>query len=131
MQKGKTLKNPNFKQTKNEIKKAIREYLELNGYEVYRINNGGSFRGFNKDGGKRFSFSGTPGVADMYAIKKGDYPLWIEAKATGKKPTEEQYKFCNRVNESFGSFWIWADSLDIFIEKHNNIKRISPQREGL
>ena len=96
------MKMPKTKSSENDVKKAIREYLELNGWNVYRMNNGGGFRGFNKEGKERFSFAGTPGVADLYAVKKGDYPLWIETKATGKKPSDDQYKFGNRVNESFG-----------------------------
>ncbi|OHC01811.1 MAG: hypothetical protein A2Z57_06410 [Planctomycetes bacterium RIFCSPHIGHO2_12_39_6] len=116
------MKNPNFKQTENEIKKATREYLELNGYEVYRINNGGGFRGFNKDGGKRFSFNGTPGVADLYAVKKGECPLWIETKKTGGKPTDDQYKFGVNINLSVGSLWFWSDSFDMFLRIFNDIK---------
>lgn len=106
---------PKIKQSENDVKKAIKEYLELNGYEVYRMNNGGGFRGFNKAGKERFSFAGTPGVADLYAVRKGDYPLWIETKATGKKPSEDQIKFGEVINNSFGTLWMWADSLDMFI----------------
>ncbi len=115
------MKIPKIKSSENDVKKAIREYLELMGYEVYRMNNGGGFRGFTKEGKQRFSFAGTPGVADLYAVKKGDYPLWIETKATGKKPTDDQYKFGLNINLSFGTFWIYADSLDMFINKHNSI----------
>ena len=115
---------PKIKQSENEVKKAIREYLELRGYEVDRINNGGGFRGFNKDGKKRFSFAGTPGVADLYATKKGDYPLWIEVKKTGGKPSEYQCKWGSRINETFGTFWLWADSLDMFIIKFQGIMMI-------
>lgn len=109
------MKMPKIKQSENEVKKAIKKYLELEGYEVYRINNGGGFRGVNKDGKERFSFAGTPGIADLYAVKKGDYPLWIETKATGKNPSENQIKFGEVVNKSFGTFWIWADSFDMFM----------------
>ena len=104
-----------MKQSENDVKKAIKQYLELNGYEVYRINNGGGFRGFNKDGKQRFSFAGTPGVADLYAVKKGDYPVWLEIKATGKKPSESQKKFGEVINKSFGTFWICVDSFDMFL----------------
>lgn len=107
---------PKTKQTENEVKKAIKDYLEFNGYEVYRINNGGGFRGFNKDGKQRFSFAGTPGVADLYAVKKGDYPIWIETKATGKKPSASQIMFGEVINKSFGTYWMWADSFDMFLK---------------
>lgn len=111
---------PKIKQSENDVKKAIKEYLELNGYEVYRINNGGGFRGVNKDGNERFSFAGTPGVADLYAVKEGDYPLWIETKATGKKPSESQVKFGEVINKSFGTYWICVDSFDAFIKCFRN-----------
>lgn len=116
------MKLPKIRQSENDVKKAIKEYLELNGYEVYRINNGGGFRGFNKDGKQRFSFAGTPGVADLYASKRGANPLWIETKKTGGLPTEDQYKFGKNVNASLGTFWIWADSLEMFMELFNDIK---------
>lgn len=104
------------KQSENTVKTAIRQYLELHGYKVYRINNGGVFRGKNKDGGTRFSFAGDKGVADLYAIKDGDYPIWIEVKATGKKSSASQKEFADRVNKTFGTYWIEADSLDVFIK---------------
>jgi|SRR3990167_177046 len=106
-----------MKQTENEVKKAIKEYLEYNKYTVYRINNAGGYRGDDTQGKPRFSFAGTPGVADLYAVKKGDYPLWIEAKATGKTPSNYQLTFGVCVNASFGTFWIWADSLEMFVPK--------------
>lgn len=106
------------KQTENEVKKAIKQYLELKGYKVYRINNGGVYRGKNKDGENRFSFAGDSGVPDLYAIKNGDYPIWIEVKATGKKPSVSQCKFEENVNKTFGTIWIWADSLDMFIKTY-------------
>ena len=62
-----------MKQTENEVKKAIKEYLEYNKYTVYRINNAGGYRGDDTQVKPRFSFAGTPGVADLYAVKKGDY----------------------------------------------------------
>ena len=116
------MKIPKIKQSENDVKKAIREFLELNEYEVYRMNNGGGFRGFNKEGKQRFSFAGTSGVADLYAVKRMQSPLWIETKATGKKPTDDQYKFGKKINESYGTFWIWADSFDMFLELFNDIK---------
>ena len=102
----------------NSVKKSIREYLEWHGYTVDNINNGAIW---NKKR-KCYIFHGTPGVADMYATKDGKYDLWVEGKATGKKPSEAQCKFGERVNRSRGSVWIWADSLDMFIEKYNNLK---------
>ena len=109
---------PKIKQSENEVKKAIREYLEYNGYIAHRINNGAVW---NKKR-KCYIFHGTPGVADDYYTKDNEYDLWVEGKATGKKPNDDQCKFGERVNRSWGSVWIWADSLGMFIEKYRNLK---------
>ena len=100
-------------QSENEVKKAIREYLEYNGYVAHRINNGAVWN----EKRQCYVFHGTPGVADDYYTKDDKSDLWVEGKATGKKPSEAQYKFGERVNRSRDSIWIWADSLDMFIEK--------------
>lgn len=99
----------------NDVKKAIREYLELKGYKVYRINNGGSYRGKNKKGGARYSFAGSPGVPDLYAMKDGSSPLWIETKSTGERATASQLEFGELANKTVGTLWVCADSLDKFI----------------
>lgn len=105
-----------IKQTENQVKKAIKEYLEWQGWTVYRINNAGQFRGFNKQGDKRFSFAGDAGVPDLYALKKGESPLWVETKATGKKPTEGQIGFIKLVNSTPNGRAFWTDSFDMFLE---------------
>jgi len=108
---------PKIKQDENTVKRAIREYLEFNGYTDHRINNGAIW---NKKR-KCYIFHGTPGVADDYYTKDGENDLWVEGKATGKKPSEAQCKFGERVNRSRGSVWIWADSLDVFISEYIRI----------
>src|SRR3990167_3662812 len=95
---------PKIKQSENIVKKAIREYLEYNGYTAHRINNGAVWN----EKKQCWIFHGTPGVADDYYTKPGCCSLWVEGKATGKKPTEAQNVFGKRVNESLGTFWIWA-----------------------
>mgnify|MGYP001559583900 FL=1 len=108
---------PKIKQRENDVKKAIKEYLEYNGWEVCRINNGGGFRGFNKDGKERYSFAGTPGVFDLYCVKPKYMDMWIETKATGKKPSEDQLKFMRLVNSVPGRYAFWCDSLDMFLKQ--------------
>ena len=105
-----------IKQTENEVKKAVREYLELQGYAVYRINNGGIFRGKGKDGKNKFSFAGDAGVADLYAIKPAAITLWVETKSTGKKATESQKKFGREAIRTGYALWICVDSLDALME---------------
>lgn len=117
------------KQSENAVKSAIKQYLETMGYKVYRINNGGIYRGKNKSGKATFSFAGDKGVADLYAIKNEDYPIWIEVKATGKKSSASQKEFAERVNKTFGTYWIEADSLDVFIKTMKRFKEIVSNRE--
>lgn len=108
------------KQTENEVKKAIKEYLEIKGFHVFRINNSGVYRGLGNDGKAKFSFAGSSGVSDLFAFRLGvrGASLWVETKATGKRPTPEQDWFLNEINligeQHCG---IWADSLDMFINK--------------
>ena len=117
------MRMPKIKQSENDVKKAIKVYLEFNGYKVKRINNGGIYRGKNAKGKDRYSFSGEAGVGDLYATKKADFPLWIETKKTGEEPTDEQYKFGLDVNATIGTYWIWADSFDMFLKKFNDINK--------
>lgn len=118
---GEVMKMPKTKQSENNVKKAIKEYLELNGYEVFRINNGGGFRGVNKDGNPRFSFNGTPGVFDLYCVRHRHNDMWIETKATGKKPSDAQIKFMELVNSVPGRYAFWCDSFDMFLPIYNDI----------
>lgn len=104
-----------IKQLENEVKKAIKEYLEFNGWKVYRINNAGQYRGKNKDGKDRYSFAGDPGVFDLYCVKPGIMDMWIETKATGKKPSDDQIAFMRLVNSVPGRFAFWCDSFDMFL----------------
>ena len=110
-----------MKQTENEVKKALKEWLEWQGWTVYRINNAGVFRGYNKKGEKRFSFDGDLGVADFFCAKEGFDSFWVETKATDKKPSESQEDFILMVNNSSNGIAFWADSLDMFIGKFNEI----------
>lgn len=106
-----------IKQTENQVKAVIKRYLEIKGYKVYRINNCGVYRGKNAKGGDRFSFAGDAGVADLYATKTNACPIWVECKATGKHPSESQEEFGKDVNDTIGTIWIWADSLNMLIGK--------------
>lgn len=113
---------PKIKQPENEVKKAIKEYLKFDGWEVYRINNAGQYRGKNKDGKDRYSFAGDAGVFDLYCIKPREYDMWIETKATGKRPSQEQLHFMQLVNSVPGHFAFWCDSFDMFLPLYNDIK---------
>lgn len=104
-----------IKQTENEVKAAIKKYLEVQGYTVYRINNAG-MNVAHKGEAPRYAFHGTSGFADMVALKAGRFVLFVETKATGKKPSASQDDFLNLAS-TCNAVAIWADSLDMFLEK--------------
>ena len=104
-----------IKQTENEVKAAIKKYLEAHGYKVYRINNAG-MNVAQKGERPRFAFHGTPGFSDMVAFKAGCLVVFVEIKATGKKPSEAQNSFLNLAS-TCNSIAVWADSLDMFVDK--------------
>ena len=121
MHRGK-MKMPKMNQSENDVKKAIKEYLELNGWTVFRINNAGTKR-VDKKGNEFYTFSGTPGVFDLYCLKRGEYPMWIETKATGKILSEDQEGFHLLVNSSPYGRALWADSFDMFLKQYNELKK--------
>ena len=113
-------KQMKIKQTENEVKSAVRDWLELKRWTVCRINNGGVYRGKNKQGKDRYSFAGSKGVADLFCVRKDKkVHLWIETKKTGGKPTEDQHSFLDLVYNPPYSYGIWCDSLDEFISDYN------------
>ena len=83
------------KQTENEIKKQITDYLKLNGYKVFRINNVGIFNAKRQC----YIFKGEKGVSDLLAIsKRKNQILFIETKVKPRKPTAEQLEFLDLVD---------------------------------
>src|SRR5574343_338698 len=81
------------KQSENEVKKAIKEWLEWHNYKVFRINNGGVYNAKRK----QFIYHGKAGFSDMVAIKE-PIILFIETKAPGKSCSEAQEEFLRSVN---------------------------------
>lgn len=124
------MKPPKIKQSESDVMKAVRKHLKFEGYEVHRINNGGTKREDNC--GKEFyTFNGTPGIFDLYCVKPGIMDMWIETKATGKKPSEAQIKFMKLVNSVPGRFAFWCDSFDMFLPIYNDIKNGYGLTKGL
>lgn len=97
------------KQTENDVKKAITQWLEYHGWEVYRINNGGVWNAQRK----RYIFHGKKGFSDIVAIKK-PHILFIETKAPGKKLSDEQEVFLQSINDCNQVAGFYADSFDRF-----------------
>lgn len=106
-----------MKQSENEVKAAIMKYLEASGYSVYRINNGAVAIGgrSGKAGDKvRYAFHGRKGFPDIVALKKGRYVVFVEVKATGKKPSAEQAAFLTLAESCPNTIAIWADNFNKF-----------------
>jgi len=115
----KSTKNP-LKQTENEVLKAVEEYLEWKGWHCFRIYNGGvPARAINNQIIYKKKDPKYAGVTDLIAIKK-EYPvLFIEVKATGKKPQPKQIYFISLVNNSICDMAVCIDSveaLQVFME---------------
>ena len=82
-----------MKPKESEIKREIRAYLRLRGIWHYN-----SWQG-------QFS---EPGIADLIGIYKGRY-LAIEVKVPGRKATDKQQAFLDRVREEGGiGFVAWS-----------------------
>ena len=95
-----------------EIQKQIKDYLELSGYQVYRINNTGIWNEKNKC----FIFHGSKGVSDIIAIsKKLHQILFIETKSKPNKLSKEQLEFLNLVDGIQSVKGILAYSLEDII----------------
>lgn len=95
-------------QTESEVQAQIKQYLEIEGYTVYRINNGAVY---NKSR-DAYVFHGKSGIADMLALKAGKPALFIECKKTGGKPSASQIEFLRLVNASTGIRGTCVDRFD-------------------
>lgn len=104
------------KQSENAVKKAIKQYLEFNGFAVYRINNAGIYNAERKE----FIWHGKKGMSDLIAIKS-PWVLFIETKAPGKKLTVEQDDFLHLINTCSKPVGLYADSFDMFLEKFEDL----------
>jgi hypothetical protein len=103
-----------LKQSENQVKKAIKDYLELSGYHVFRINNGAVF---NQKQNCWISHQ-TKGVPDLLCInKKLRRLLFIETKATKKKASIDQLVFLDNIDGIYSVQGMVCDSLDSLISK--------------
>lgn len=59
----------------------------------------------------KLAFPGTNGAPD-HIFGKGGRSILIEFKATGERPTKQQYKRHQELREDFGLEVRWADSLE-------------------
>src|ERR1035441_6127259 len=80
-----------LKITEKEIQDSCRDYLQLKGYYVMRLNSGSFPLGEGKN--RRFFRSCEPGTPDLMCFKNGLISLelfFIEVKVPGKHPTQLQ-----------------------------------------
>lgn len=113
MKKTKTVKP---KLSESVVQKQIKQYLELVGYTVYRINNTGTWN----ESQQAHIFHGSKGVPDLLGMKKGHPLLWIEFKGTGGKLSQAQMEFIGLADGLPSVRAICADKLETVIEFLDN-----------
>ena len=104
------------KLSERDVTAAVKGWLEAKGWYAIRLQSG-LVRG-NTQG--TFMRLGENGLADWVFLKKwAGFPLGllVEMKATGKKPGPHQVAFEAKMRR-MGLTVIWADSLEMFIEKY-------------
>jgi hypothetical protein len=112
--------------TEKNIQNAISDYLAVKKIVHWRQNSGA----MTIDGNKKIRF-----IRFLYWLwPKTKYPFLdiagilpsgkyfaCEVKAPGKKPTTEQWQTINFINFETNAKAIWANSIDMFIEKFESI----------
>ena len=71
-----------------DIQRAIKDWLTVQGYKVYRINNGAVFNPKRKC----YVFHGTPGVPDLWVVGHG-IAAWVEVKSDKGRQSPDQKAF--------------------------------------
>lgn len=111
------------------VKKAVEDLLEAERIPYFRMNAGDRFGSYK---GKTWRIRGhAEGTADFLVCPNlppwgttvcdfeviGDIPayLWVETKAPGKKPTNEQNQFARNM-QARGHYWICVDDAQQLID---------------
>lgn len=95
-------------ETERDIKRAIRDYLELKGCVVVPVRS----VGIMKPNGQYIPLpAGDRGMSDMMVCLPDGRFAAIEVKKKGNKPTPEQLEFLGRVRHN-GAIGILAYSID-------------------
>jgi Holliday junction resolvase len=90
-------KQQQLKATESDIQKAIREYLQWNGWFVIKIHQSlGSYKG----------------IADLYALKNGRH-VWIEVKTDRGRQSEYQEQFEQDIRDHGGRYIVARGIEDI------------------
>ena len=115
----KDIKKRKMKVLANEkdTQKAILDYLNTIGAVAIKIYNGGIFNPKNQR--YFFPYQNQYGVSDIIACYKGKF-IAIEVKSPGRKPTDFQLEFLQRV-KNCGGIGIWTDNIDEVINVLSSI----------
>jgi hypothetical protein len=88
-----------MRESEADIKRAIRDYLELKGYVVVPVRN----VGIRKPDGAFIPLpKGDRGISDIIACSPAGRFIAIEVKKKGNKPTAEQLEFLDSVHRKLG-----------------------------
>lgn len=121
-----------LKCTEKQVQNAISDYLTARRIVHWRQNSGaftGEYeddKGTNKRRFFRFMYWMFPKDDDFKfldiggILPDGRY-FTVEVKATGKKPSKPQYRTISFIDISTNAEALWADSIDMFIEKFEKI----------
>jgi hypothetical protein len=121
-----------LKCTENQVKKAISDYLSMRKIPHWRQNSGGYAGEYEKkDGTKKNRFfwflkwlwpkHEELVFLDLGGILPDGRYFEAEVKATGKEPTKAQYHTIAYIKTSTNAEALWADSIDMFIDKFEKI----------
>lgn len=101
------MKNP--RPLEKEVLKQCRQYLELRGFFVMRLNSGAVAATYK--GKRRYvRFNDMPGCADLLCVRDGK-AVFVECKRPGGKVSLDQHAFKDAV-QRHGGVWILADGID-------------------
>lgn len=127
-----------FNQTENDVKKAISDFLVIKAIHHWRQNSGGMAQEYNqKNTGKLkkrwfwfmkwlFPVLADPLVfLDIGGILPNGKYFEVEVKAQGKKPTAAQKHTIEYINQHTMAVALWANNIDMFMEKFERILRES------
>lgn len=101
-------------QSENEVKRDVVNYLELSGYQCFRLNNGAVYNKKNDC----WIFKGTKGVSDLLCVnKKLNKMIFIELKSSVGKASQDQLDFLNLVDGITSCRGMVINSLDSLLSK--------------
>lgn len=116
-----------LKCTENQNKAAISDCLARMGIHHWRQNSGGRKAEYKGKIRWFWFMQWLWPKRDLLFLDLGGFRhdgiyFEVEVKATGKIPTNAQYETINYINKQTNAVALWADSIDMFIEKWKTLK---------